>query len=160
MRIAVVHIEADRHRLEHPGHPADVVRVRMGRDQQVDSGDAHFPEKGDDVSPARVDQRGLALRRLQEHRVALADVEEGDAQGGVRGLGWGGLGRGRCGGKGREGEEGDGEDGRRRKCAPGTGVAGQLLAGRVNSSLGHADKRMRWRLVGPPRSGNRTRVRS
>ena len=75
-----------------------MVRVGVGRHQQVDPLHAHLPQQRHHVLRTRVDQGRLALGGLQQHGVPLTHIEEGDAQDRVGGEGKGGGGG--CGGCG------------------------------------------------------------
>lgn len=79
---------------EGPLPPADVVIMVVCRDNILESGDPFGIEIGryDGCCPllARIDQHRAAVRRLDEDRHTLADVEEGEGQG-IRDVGrrWG-----------------------------------------------------------------------
>ena len=66
-----------------PAIPADMVRMGVGGDEQVDPLHPHLAQERDDIAPPRVNQRCLPLWRLHEHRVALSHIQEGDAEDGV-----------------------------------------------------------------------------
>ena len=83
-----------------------VIRMRMGQDQAVDSLDAFVPEKGgNDVLPdverpgrqaAAVDRAFSMSREIDQDGLALADVDHRDGQvldGGGEGNGWSGTAR-------------------------------------------------------------------
>ena len=105
VRLPVVHVEADRERRDDAGHAADVVRVGVRRDEQIDLAHAELPQERDDVVASRVHERGPATRRLDEDGIRLSDIEERDAQYGVRTGGRDGRGR-RDDGRGEEGGKG------------------------------------------------------
>ena len=73
---------------EHLRHTADVVGMRMRRDDVVELRDAEGLQVCDDavavLGLARVDEQGLAARQLNELRVALSNIEEMDGEHGLR----------------------------------------------------------------------------
>lgn len=103
MRHGVVHEVADGKRVQHVGHPSDVVGVGVGGHQEVDLFDAEGAESVDGRAAAGVHKGGLALRRLYEDRIGLSHVQEGDPQGGGVLSGGGVLNGGR--GAGRKGPD-------------------------------------------------------
>jgi hypothetical protein len=78
-----------RHRREHRGQPAEVVRVRVAEHHEVELRDASGSQRRHDharsrvdapLAPARVDEDRVAGAELDQRRIALAHVEEGHAQ--------------------------------------------------------------------------------
>ncbi len=87
MRPAVVHVEAHRKGAEDLPHAADVISVGMGCDHQIQRIDPEATQSGDDLhSGTRVDERRPPLGGLDQHGIALAHVQEGDAHGIVLGV--------------------------------------------------------------------------
>ena len=97
---AVVHVLTELHVRQDRDHAADVVGVLVGSDDVIEPFDPLRFEgvrDGHGVSlPTGVDEHRVAVWRLDDRRVRLADVEERDGQG-VGDVG------------GRRGEEGEGE---------------------------------------------------
>jgi hypothetical protein len=74
---AVIEVEPHHVGLEQFRHPADVVGVRMGGDDEIDGVDVKSREQCSDPGRAGVDDRRVAAL-LDDGGVALADVEEVD----------------------------------------------------------------------------------
>ena len=83
--VAPVEDEADRHRAQHRRRAAVVVGLGMGDDQQVEPPHARVAQPRQDraIRRAGVDE-DRAAPPLDQRRVALADIEEGDPQPGGR----------------------------------------------------------------------------
>ena len=78
--------------VEHLHQPGDVVLVRMAEHEQIDSARVERQVRADPTQRelgigTAVDEHRRAARRLDEDRVALADVEHGDMQHSVRAVG-------------------------------------------------------------------------
>lgn len=80
--VAAVEEQGGGERAQDGGRVAVVVELRVGDDERVEAADAGGAELCDKLRSGRagVDEDGVAVG-LQERRVALADVERGDAQG-------------------------------------------------------------------------------
>jgi hypothetical protein len=77
--LTVVHIEADRDRVDHTRHPSDVIRMGMRRYQEINLLYAQLFQAAEWLSPPRIYECDLSFGRADEDGISLTHVEECDA---------------------------------------------------------------------------------
>ena len=79
---ALIEEDPDGHGFEHLVHAADVVRVGVAGNHEVEALDSPGAEHRDDIplSGASIDQDRLASGRTEQHRITLADIEDIDRE--------------------------------------------------------------------------------
>ena len=78
VRLTVVHVEAHGDGVQDVGHAADVIRMWVSGDQEVDLVDVQVVEQLAWVASAGVDEGSLTFWRADNYSVGLSHIEESD----------------------------------------------------------------------------------